>query len=125
MTVVRAADSRRTETPNAVMTTLASPTQGSASQSLWRVEMRPGQAGPAHTFDAEQIWTVLEGGATIALAGERVAVGAGDTVVLAPGRERRIEADDRHGLVAIVAAAAGARASLSDGTPRGVPAWID
>jgi quercetin dioxygenase-like cupin family protein len=125
MAVVRAADARRVETPNAVMTTLASPTQGSASHSVWRVEMKPGQAGPAHTFDAEQIWTVLDGGATVAASGARIAVAAGDTIVLAPSSERRIEADAREGLVAIVAAPPGCRAALSDGTPRGVPAWIE
>jgi hypothetical protein len=56
------------------MTTLASPTLGSAGRSLWRVQMRAGQAGP--------------------------------------------------GLSAIVTADAGARASLADGTDRGVPPWI-
>ena len=36
--VVRAADTRRTETPNATMTTLASPTLGaSGGLSLWQV----------------------------------------------------------------------------------------
>ena len=35
---------RRTETPNAVMTTLASPTQGPTGRiSLWKIAMRPGQ----------------------------------------------------------------------------------
>ena len=33
---------------------------------VWRVDMRPGQAGPAHGFDVEQVWTVLDGGATLA-----------------------------------------------------------
>ena len=61
MPVIRHADSRRTETPNAVMTTLASPSQGGAGQAVWRVDMRPGQAGPRHVIDTEQVWTVLAG----------------------------------------------------------------
>src|SRR5215469_9563384 len=68
MPVIRHADSRRTETPNALMTTLASPTQGGAGHSVWRVDMRPSQAGPLHAIDTEQVWTVLDGGATIELA---------------------------------------------------------
>lgn len=124
MPVIRHADARTTETPNAVMTTLASPTQGGAGQSLWRVEMRAGQAGPSHAFDAEQVWTVLEGAATIDLDGDVLAVAPGDTVVMPAGTPRRVRADADAGVTAIVAASAGARATLTDGTDRGVPAWI-
>jgi quercetin dioxygenase-like cupin family protein len=122
MPVIHRADARRTATPNAVMTTLASPSQGGAARSVWRVDMEPGAGGPAHTFDAEQIWTLIAGSATLELAGERLALGAGDTVVLPAAAPRRIATDD--GCAAIVTAPAGARAQLADGTDRGVPAWI-
>lgn len=124
MPLITRAAARRTETPNAVMTTLASPTQGGAERSLWRVEMAPGAAGPAHAFDAEQIWAVLAGAATIELGGEALAAAAGDTVVMPAGLPRRVLADPGTGLTAIVAAPAGARARTQDGTDRGVPAWI-
>ncbi len=45
MTVIRRGQGRRTETPNAVMTTLASPTLGGAEHSLRRVDMAPGASG--------------------------------------------------------------------------------
>ena len=124
MGVIRHADSRRTETPNAIMTTLASPTQGGARQALWRVEMRPGQAGPPHTFDAEQVWTVLAGGATVQLDGQTLAIEPGDSVVMPPGVPRQVIADPQAGFAAIVTAPAGARACTPDGTDHGVPAWI-
>jgi quercetin dioxygenase-like cupin family protein len=124
MSIIRRTEARRTETPNAVMTTLASPTQGGAGHAVWRVDMAPGQAGPAHVFDVEQIWTVLGGGATVELAGEQAELAAGDTIVLPTGRPRRVVADPAAGFAAIVAAPAGARASLTDGSDRGVPAWI-
>ena len=58
--LVRAGQARRTETPNALMTTLASPSQGpTAGLSMWRVEMRAGQQGPPHAFDTEQVWHLL------------------------------------------------------------------
>ncbi|HTS99814.1 MAG TPA: cupin domain-containing protein [Streptosporangiaceae bacterium] len=123
MPVIRRAERRRTETPNAVMTTLASPSQGGAGQALWRVDMRPGQAGPPHAFDAEQVWTVLDGGATVDLDGQPLAVGPGDTVVMPAGVPRRVTADPAAGLAAIVAAPAGARASTPGGEKL-VPAWI-
>jgi quercetin dioxygenase-like cupin family protein len=124
MTVTRRTESRRTETPNAVMTTLASPTQGGAQLAVWRVQMRAGQQGPAHMFDSQQVWTALAGAATVELAGERIRLAAGDTLVIAPTIVRRIGADAGTRFEAIVASAAGARAALEDGTDRGVPAWI-
>ncbi|MFF0445144.1 cupin domain-containing protein [Streptomyces sp. NPDC004609] len=123
MSVIRHAQSRRTETPNAVMTTLASPTLGGAGQALWRVDMRPGAAGPLHTFDAEQVWTVLDGGATVELDGERLTVRPGDTIVMPATAPRRVHADPDAGFAAIVAAPPGAYAAAPDGTGRTVPPW--
>jgi len=135
MPVVRRAETRRTETPNAVMTTLASPTQGGAGQAVWRVDMRPGQAGPRHAIDTEQIWTVLDGGAAVELDGQVLTVGPGDTLILPADAPRRVNADPTAGFAAIVAAPAGTRAYLIDASavPSGrgvpdadklVPAWV-
>lgn len=123
MTVIPATAARRSETPNAVMTTLASPTQGGAGLALWRVEMTPGASGPEHVFDVEQTWSVLGGAATFTVDGAARALTTGDTIVLRGGQVRRIVAGD-DGFQAVVAASAGARAFLTDGTDRGVPPWI-
>ncbi|WP_181784795.1 cupin domain-containing protein [Pseudonocardia pini] len=120
MTVVRRAAQRTHETPNASMTTLASPTLGGAGQSLWQVRMRPGQAGPEHVMDREQVWTVVEGTMTVEPFGE---LGAGDTVVLPAGVARRVVAGSE-GVSALVTGAGDGRALLPDGTDRGVPDWI-
>ena len=135
MPVIRHAESRRTETPNAVMTTLASPTQGGAGQAVWRVDMRPGQSGPLHAIDTEQVWTVLDGGASVELDGQRLTVAPGDTLILPANAPRRITADPQAGLAAIAAAPAGTRAYTLDGTRVGadcavpdgdklIPAWV-
>jgi quercetin dioxygenase-like cupin family protein len=135
MRVIRSAETRRTETPNAVMTTLASPTQGESAQAVWRVEMRPGQPGPLHGIDAEQVWTVLAGGASIEVGADVARLHRGDTIVLPAGIARRITADTDGGLVAIVAAPAGMRAFFVKGTAadpqpedadadKMVPAWV-
>lgn len=135
MIVIRNADRRRTETPNGVMTTLASPTQGGAGQAVWRVEMPAGASGPQHAFDTEQVWTVLDGGATIELAGEPTEVAAGDTIVLPADVPRRVVADAEHGFAAIAAAPAGTLAyapgvgvepgcALPAGGDRLAPAWV-
>jgi len=111
MPVVRARDVRRHVTPNAVMTTLASPAQGRAELALWRVEMTAGQRGPEHTFDVEQTWTVVSGGTEIELDGETHALSAGDTIVLPAGAFRRVTAGG-DGVEALVACRAGARARV-------------
>jgi quercetin dioxygenase-like cupin family protein len=135
MPVIRRAETRRTETPNAVMTTLASPTQGGAGQAVWRVDMRPGQAGPLHAIDTEQVWTVLDGGAAVELDGQVLTVGPGDTLILPADAPRRVSADPAAGFAAIAVAPAGTRAYTLDGTrvapgcavPDGdklLPAWV-
>ena len=135
MPVIRRAETRRTETPNAVMTTLASPAQGGAGQAVWRVDMRPGQAGPLHAIDTEQVWTVLDGGAAVELDGQVLTVGPGDTLILQADVPRRVSADPATGFAAIAVAPAGTRAYTLDGTrvapgcavPDGdklVPAWV-
>jgi quercetin dioxygenase-like cupin family protein len=135
MPVIRHADSRRTETPNAVMTTLASPTQGGAGHSVWRVDMRPGQSGPLHAIDTEQVWTVLDGGATVELDGRAHTVWPGDTLVMPAEARRRVDAGTTPGVAALLVAPPGTRAYPLDGThvpptcavPDGdklVPAWV-
>ena len=80
MPVVRKGDCRNITTPGATMTTFASPTLGAAASALWRVDMTPGSQGPSHTIDSEQIWTIIDGCATIEVADETHRVEAGDTV---------------------------------------------
>jgi quercetin dioxygenase-like cupin family protein len=135
MHVIRSGETRRTETPNAVMTTLASPTQGDSEQAVWRVEMTPGQSGPLHGIDAVQVWTVLDGGASIEAGTGSATLGPGDTVVLPAGVARRVTAHDKAGLVALVAAPAAMRAYVLHGTAAGphapaadadkiLPGWV-
>jgi quercetin dioxygenase-like cupin family protein len=137
MPVVLSAGSRRTETPNAVMTTLASPTQGEAGAAVWRVDAVPGMVGPVHAFDTESVWTWLAGTATVELGGELFTVGPGDTMVLPADVARQMTADPRDGFAAIVVASPGAEAYNPDGVsapdacdlaPKGseriVPLWV-
>ena len=131
-TVVRADEVRRTATPNAVMTTLASPTQGGSRElSLWRVQMEPGQQGPAHVFDREQLWTVVDGAVRIVIdAGpgrSRPAtahdLGPGDTLVIPGGVVRQVTATTAVRLV--VCGHADAQVTVpGEATGRGVPPWI-
>ncbi len=121
---VRAADTRRTDTPNAAMTTLASPTLGGTdSLSLWRVAMAAGQQGPLHIFDTEQIWTVLEGAVSVQTRQGTVELQAGDTLAVPAGIERQVTAVQD--TVAIVAGDSAASVFVpGEDAPRGTPPWI-
>ncbi|MGH3240117.1 MAG: cupin domain-containing protein [Spirillospora sp.] len=137
MTLIRDTDSRRTDTPNGTMTTFATPTQGGTEGiALWRVDMAPGRTGPLHAFDTEQIWTFLDGTATIDLDGRELEAGPGDTVVLPADVPRQLTSRPDAGFTAVVAAHAGCLAydpdALVDDTkdelaPQGderiVPPW--
>ncbi len=121
---IRADASRRTETPNATMTTFASPTLGeTAGLSMWQVEMAAGAQGPGHVFDSEQVWTVLEGELAVAVAGENQTLRVGDTVVLPAGAERQLSARTDVRLLVCGHGDAIVRVPGED-APRGTPPWI-
>jgi quercetin dioxygenase-like cupin family protein len=122
--LVRAAQARRTQTPNALMTTLASPSQGpTAGLSMWLVEMRAGQQGPAHVFDTEQIWHLIEGAAEVTVDARQLVLGPGDTVVLPAGAERQVSARADAQLVVCGRGDAVVRVP-GEAAPRGTPPWI-
>jgi quercetin dioxygenase-like cupin family protein len=122
--LVRAAQARRTETPNALMTTLASPSQGpTAGLSMWLVEMRAGQQGPAHVFDTEQIWHLIEGQAEVTVDAQQLVLGPGDTVVLPAGAERQVSARSEAQLVVCGYGDAVVRVP-GEAASRGTPPWI-
>ncbi|MEU5153516.1 cupin domain-containing protein [Glycomyces sp. NPDC021274] len=111
MRIVRSTESRRSETPAAVMTTLASPALGGATAPLWKVEAAPGTAGPVHHIDAEQVWTVLGGSVTATVDGEAADLGAGDTIVIAAGTARQFTPGPE-GFTALCTGPAGMQAYL-------------
>jgi quercetin dioxygenase-like cupin family protein len=122
--LVSAGRARRTETPNALMTTLASPSQGpTARLSMWLVEMRAGQQGPRHVFDTEQIWHLLGGEAEIMVDGAPVVLGPGDTVVLPAGAERQVTTVAGARLVVCGHGDAVVRVP-GEAESRGTPPWV-
>ncbi len=121
---VREGQARRTETPNAVMITLASPSQGPTTElSMWQVQMRAGQHGPVHVFDSEQVWHVLDGQAEISADGQVISLASGDTGVLAAGTQRQVRAVTDVRLM--VCGYGNAVVSVpGEDSSRGVPTWI-
>jgi quercetin dioxygenase-like cupin family protein len=120
-TLVRAEDVRVSVTPNATMTTLSSPSLSGSAHSLWRTTMEPGQRGPLHSLDVEQVWTVLAGTPRIVVEGQQYSLSAGDTLRISAGAMRQVFADDAATFV--VCGDGAARATPANGESV-APPWI-
>jgi quercetin dioxygenase-like cupin family protein len=122
--LVRGDDARVTETPNATMITLASPTaSGATALSLWTVEMSVGQQGPPHVFDSEQVWAVLDGQVHIEVDAVSSSLAVGDSLTIQGGAVRQVTAvTDVHMMVCGLADAT-VRVPGEDES-RGTPPWI-
>lgn len=92
--IVRRHETRITQTPNAVMTTLASPTVSDSETSCWLVTMTANSAGPLHSMDSEQICHVLNGSVTCDIEGSITTLEEGDTIRIAGNVNRQFSAKD-------------------------------
>ncbi|ACY18280.1 cupin domain-containing protein [Haliangium ochraceum] len=82
MPVIQTPEKHTHERPNTRFTTLAAPSRGTRETSLWRVQIQPNTAAPAHELTREELFYVLAGQARIELAGEQHRVRAGDVIVV-------------------------------------------
>jgi quercetin dioxygenase-like cupin family protein len=123
MRIVRSTESRRSETPAAVMTTLASPALGGAAAPIWKVEAAAGTAGPVHHIDAEQVWTILDGTVTVTVADATTDLASGDTAVIPADTARRLTPGPE-GFTAVITGPAGMQAYMpGKETEKMTPPW--
>lgn len=122
MQIVRATDRRVSTTPNATMTTLASPTLGHAESSVWLVEMPADIQGPGHSFAGEVVWSITAGSATVRVGEVDHPLEAGDTVVLPAGEIRQFTAGAT-GFSGVVTVRDG-EVTRDSGESAGVPPWV-
>ncbi|AXK37825.1 cupin domain-containing protein [Streptomyces armeniacus] len=121
MHVIAPSPEHTVTTPNAVMAGLAAPSRGSTALSTWTVRMEPGAAGPEHSVDQEQVWTVTAGTLTVTAGEDTETVPAGRTVVLPAGVLRRIRAGAGEGAEALVAMPAGGLVTAAGQETRPLP----
>ncbi|OPC83751.1 hypothetical protein B4N89_24935 [Embleya scabrispora] len=129
MPVIRSTEARVTETPNAVMTTYASPTQGGTDTVLWRVDMPPAVSGPLHAIDTEQIWTVIAGALTVTIDNDQSTATAGDTLILPANTPRQLHSHPESGFSAIATSPTPSHAYIPASDPKSqspqtTPPWI-
>ena len=68
--------------PGSRFTQLASPSRGSTQTSVWHVDIQPGSPSAPHQVTAEEIFIVLAGEATVALADVITTATVGDAIVV-------------------------------------------
>ncbi len=87
--------------------------------------MPPGQQGPLHAFDGEQVRTITSGGARLELGDDELVLRPGDAAVLPADVLRRVTADSAEGLQALVplrrASARGCPTARTAASRRGSP----
>jgi quercetin dioxygenase-like cupin family protein len=123
MHVISPTPERIHTTPNATMTALATPSRGSTALATWHVRMEPGQSGPVHTIDREQVWTVLSGSLRATCEGRTEEAGPGQAVLVPPGVPRQF-ATAGGPVEALVVMEAGGVALLENGEERTLP-WAE
>jgi len=123
MEVVRREVRRVSTTPNAAMTTLASPTLGRAHQTLWLVRMEQGASGPEHAFTTEVLWSITEGSAEVVTTTGVMTLTAGDTVVLPAGEFRRFSPGPE-GFTAVATTSTPTSVRRPDVDDEVVPPWV-
>src|SRR6202012_1924675 len=65
-------------------TSLATPSRGATDTSVWKGEILPGTPAPPHSLTREEVFVVLEGAASVRIAGNETHGAA--------GRARRVSA---------------------------------
>ena len=107
------AEPRLAETPNAAMTSYATPSLGSTEVCAWRVSMQADTQGPVHAIDREQVWLPLTGTLTFTVDDTTTTVGPGQSAILPAGELRQIRAADGP-VEALVCMPIGGQASVPD-----------
>ena len=123
MAIVRAADAPTFEVHGATITGAASPSRGASQTCLWRIDLAPGSAVPAHILDHEEIFHALGGTLVATVDGEPQQVDSGDTLIVRPGATLQISVPDDARFQAVVVLPAGSLARFAAGGEPFTPPW--
>jgi mannose-6-phosphate isomerase-like protein (cupin superfamily) len=82
MPVLRAPAAPTHDLGHARFTSLATPTRGSTDNSVWKVEILPGAPATPHSLTREEVFVVIEGTASVRIAGRADQAEAGDAIVV-------------------------------------------
>lgn len=103
-------------------TSLATPSRGSTDTSVWIVEIQPGTPAAPHSLTRQEVFVVLEGTASVQLAGQADQAAAGDAIVVPAGTAFELANAGPGPLRLVCCLPAGGQAQLPDGSTF-TPPW--
>jgi quercetin dioxygenase-like cupin family protein len=121
--IERVADHPTFDLGGNTITSLAAPARGSDETALFRIDLPPGGALPAHHHDHFDVFTVTAGSATVHIAGETSEVAAGDAVVVPPEAVHRLTAGADGASIVVTMVARTKLIRADDGSVT-VPPWV-
>jgi quercetin dioxygenase-like cupin family protein len=104
-------------------TSLATPSRGSRSSSVWTVEIDPGQPALPHSLTMEEIFVVQRGVAMVTLDGIAATAAAGDAIVVPASVEFELANAGDMPLVLLCVLPVGGQAITEAG--RFTPPWAE
>ena len=105
-------------------TSLATPSRGATDTAVWKVEILPGTPATPHALTREEVFVVLEGKASVRIAGNAGQAEAGDAIVVPPGTEFELANAGAGPLRMLCCLPVGGQARLADGSTF-TPPWAE
>ena len=105
-------------------TSLATPSRGATDTAVWKVEILPGTPATPHALTREEVFVVLEGKASVRIAGNAGQAEAGDAIVVPPGTEFELANAGAGPLRLLCCLPVGGQARLADGSTF-TPPWSE
>jgi len=124
MPVLRAPAAPTHDLGHARFTSLATPSRGSTDTSVWTVEILPGAPATPHSLTKEEVFVVLEGTASVRIAGDDGQAQAGDAIVVPAGAEFELANGGAGPLRLVCCLPVGGQGRLADGSTF-VPPWAE
>ena len=82
MSIIQAPVRPTHELGGARFTSLATPSRGSTETAVWQVEIQPGTPATPHSLSREEVFVVLDGKASVRIAGTTGIATKGDAIVV-------------------------------------------
>jgi len=124
MPVLRAPAVPTHELGGARFTSLATPSRGSTDTAVWSVEIAPGTPATPHSLTREEVFVVMEGTASVRIAGRADEALAGDAIVVPAGLEFELANAGDGPLRLVCCLPVGGQGRLADGSTF-VPPWAE
>jgi mannose-6-phosphate isomerase-like protein (cupin superfamily) len=124
MPVLHAPKTPTHELPGTRFTSLATPSRGATDTAVWKVEILPRTPATPHSLTREEVFVVLQGTASVRLAGREEVARAGDAIVVPAETDFEITNAGDNPLHLVCCMPVGGQGRLADGVAF-TPPWAE